>query len=157
MRNPAHGYEMNVRLEPRRPTVIDPLWLGCTGFQSLAVPLEDEDGEYEEETISFWYSDDIPRWTEVDTSDLETASGRVAMTPDMAESLKQIVKGDWNPNKAALLQMVPGPRRNLSFAWLLESYMPWLKRVIVEEGKFQNRDYVIEICEETIDKLRELR
>ena len=156
MKHPLHGANMDLKLKPRTPIVIDRVWLECAAFQSKSVLVDGEDSEFEERTISYWYSDDFPRVVEIDTSPMQSGEGITDMTTDMAESLRQVILGKWTPEKASLLQMVPGARRNITVSWAINSYMPWLKRVVDVEKRFQNRQNVIELCEASISKIREL-
>lgn len=148
--HPVHGNRMDIRLNAGQPQPIESFWLGCPAFRAIAVEGEDN---YEEGKIAYWYADKVPVLAKIDYSDL---SSGVEMTPDLRETLRQVVLAPkFTDHHRAILSVAPGPESSITQGWASEVLKPFLKRVIEEERKFRNRPEVVEVCETTLSKIRD--
>lgn len=143
-RDPMTGTYLDLTLQAHEPKTVEELWARAPDFRSRSRTGEENT---EPGTISYWYSTEMPEIKELNDQGLEDAN--------LAESLRQIVKGEFTEEIRSLVTIRPGPRRNMSMPFALERYRPFLKRVIEEETRFLNRPEVITACEETLVYIKE--
>lgn len=148
--HPVHGAMLDLKLNPRAPQPIDPVWLRCPQFAARAV----EGAENcTPDKISYWWQNESVTFLEFDFSDLSPGA---EMTPDLRETLRQVLLQE-TPSEQLVkaLQMKPGIGKAVSRRWVIDYYRPFLNRVISEEKRFRNREGIIAICEQTLEELRE--
>lgn len=140
------GTYLDLVLRPRKPTFVDRIWLDSPDFNRFAV----NDQECKEpDKIVWWEGKDLPESTVLNVEGL---------TPDLAETLRQIITLPEAVMRkeymTALLTITPGPNKSMSHRFAQEKYRPFLKRVIEEEAKFQNRQWIIDTCKSTLLDLK---
>ena len=144
MRDPLTGTYIDLALDAHRIKVIEPLWLNSPDFRTLAI---DDEMCKEPGKIAYWQVEQMPEQLSVDASGLEDSN--------LEESLRQVITGEFTEEMQSLVTIVPGKKVNMSMTFAVEKYKPFLKRVIREEGRFQDRPDVIEVCENTLTRIRE--
>lgn len=144
MRDPLTGTYIDLALNAHEPTAIEGLWLAAPSFRTLA---RDDEACKEPSTIAYWYAEHMPDRMQIDIKGLEDSN--------LEESLRQVINGEFTEEVRSLVSIVPGPKVNMSMPFIVDRYKPFLKRVIVEEGRFRNRPEVIETCEETLVRIKE--
>jgi len=149
MRIPMTDMRIDLILKAGVHTVISEDWLRSPDFLRIAVELEhgeDETGG-EPGRIDFWYSDTLPEEHKIDTE---------GMRPDLAESLRQVVSGASSPESIGVISFMPQKDGSITIPFVIDHYIPFLKKVQVEEKKKLNRQEIIERCDKTMAAWKEV-